>query len=251
MSAWEAQSVLLVWFTPASNSVRAAAVYESVFGREADTVQTNKAPNPASPFLSVANGVLNSVQTQVAVLPGRVDLSISSVPETAEANTEIEDTAGLLTSLAESASTVSASISEVLRQALVVNLQRRAADISEALNNLDVQIEGIDLEGTLDFSLQLNKRREFRSLPGTQMNRLVRASTAIAQQISITMGNGLPGIPVNVGNEVAFSHFAIDLNTVATTGRTFSPEEQTAIWKEFIEEALHLRNEGSLKALQS
>lgn len=250
MTAWNAQSILLIWFTHASNSVKASVVFESVFGHEAETTQTNRAPNPAAPFLSVAAGTEQGVQFQVMVLPGRVDISVASVPEAPDADTEIADTAGLLSKLVDGAIAVSGTIADVYRQAIVLNLQQRASDLVVALASLEVNIDGVEFDDALDVSVQINKRKAVETLPDVSMNRLMRVSTAVAQQISVTMGNGLPSVPVNVGEEVAFSVMAIDLNTVPT-GRIFSPDEQSSIWKEFAQEALRLRSVGNLKALNS
>jgi len=254
MSNWGAQFLQLGWFTPNARNLSASGLFELLFGRQPDQIQQNKVPTPAAPFLSFASSVEGDVEYRVISQPGRIDAYIL-VPDDLSVSRSgapiLAKTDAHLTLLQERVGAGCEFVGESLRLALVLNLLQQMDSVDAATKLINERIGGmIPFDGASDLNVQVNRRRQLKSVPHTQINRLNRFAVVILQQINMALAGPFQQSdqPLSVVNEFIAANHHIDVNTVPS-GQGLTPGQQVQIWNEMFAEALRIRQIGSLMAL--
>ncbi|MCD4511501.1 hypothetical protein LQT97_09650 [Brucella pseudogrignonensis] len=76
MKPTHAQGVQLVWFPARQEIMAADRIFEAIFARSPESVNTNRVPSPSAPFLSQAKSLIDGLIHTVVIEPGRVSVTI-------------------------------------------------------------------------------------------------------------------------------------------------------------------------------
>lgn len=137
-------------------------------------------------------------------------------------------------------------LSGINRLALVTTLFKPADSLIVA-NEMAAEIAKVSLPSydVTDFTLQLNARAPVPSLPGMQMNRVLKFGVLTFQ--TVLMEIGAAGImPTN--RQSYASSLQIDINTVAQI-QPISKDDQVNIWGDLGKEMVALRAAGTFEGL--
>lgn len=126
--------------------------------------------------------------------------------------------------------------------ALVVNLSYPVAS-SVSASALIMEKLGLSLPFSdgRDMVFQVNRRGALCSVPGCELNRLIKW-TAETHQL-ITLNAGVPLTPTVISADVAT--LMVDVNTVPTGGRAFQTDQQIAIFEEMAAEVTRICAAGT------
>ena len=104
----------------------------------------------------------------------------------------------------------------------------------------------IDRATSSDFSYQLNRKRDSTTLPGTQVNRLMKWSvgTFLQQTIRLT-SSGVVGFGEPT-NERTACRLDLDINTHQQEGQTLPQEQLRALFAELVSLAEEIIREGDI-----
>lgn len=242
MADWAAQSLRVVWFGSGVDNNAADLIFHRAFGIEAETINRNRVPGPINPFWSQASGGVGEViRGEIQVGPGRVDVALHPHGDEATPTLDLK----VIDEHYERVCSTLVDLGNALRLAIVVDAVKLQETYHAAIGEIAVLTQfSCPLDDILDFSLQLNKRRLFRSTDNISMNRLLRWATATYQFIRFEMPSGsMAATPVASLRHA--TSVQIDLNSVPTE-REISSREQFAMYTELKEEASRLARNPSL-----
>src|SRR4051794_25693745 len=74
MTPWGAQSIQFVWFVASVDGLDSETIFKALFEQDPDSVQRNRVPAPANPFLSSAEGQIQGYVYRILVQTGRLDV---------------------------------------------------------------------------------------------------------------------------------------------------------------------------------
>lgn len=247
MAMWNSQNIQAVWFSTAVSGVKANAVYEQIIGEEPSSYQSNKIPNPANPFLSVANGHVGQYEVAIQVQPGRVDFILSAAVEEDGQSEGFDfiETEPAIGFIIEAVSKMTGL--DCVRLALVVNIMEKTESVNEARTLIEDRV-GLkpSFDDYSDYMFQINRRASFDK-PSFSLNRLLRYNSLTFHGVTIDFTSG--GAPSSFAERYAAA-MMIDLNTVMT-GRVFQKEEVDAIFLIMAGEAMRIAKSGKLSALET
>ncbi|MDR7037433.1 hypothetical protein J2X36_002180 [Methylobacterium sp. BE186] len=248
---WDAQTLQVVWFSPRSREVSAEKVYQALTGREPDSVQTNRAPQPTNPFLGIAQGSLDHADAVVQVQQMRVDFFLNARPrDTADLPT-IADTGRHLDELVSRFQGAAGAVPDAVRCAVVLTLVKPTSSLEEAASLVSEALNiPTDLRSATDLTFSANVRKEFAK-GGQKMNRLQRWSADAYQMLNVQIGAQPMAIAPTATTLEQFgaTHY-IDVNTMPVS-RPIEPGVLAELIGEMGAEAKRLRGSQSLKALEN
>ena len=248
MAIWGSQSIQFVWFLASVEGVSAGRVFEQLIGKDADNTQTNRAPNPGNPFLSIASATIGETNYQVQVQAGRVDLVMQPAPpqDASQIGFKLLETEIIIDEIIDRISHFTIAWVGVVRLAVVINLFF-PVDSQEGANQIfyDMTDAQVRMPDASDLNYSLNRRKKLRST-NFVMNRLMRFGTAMFQEFMIEFapGIGMPGVPVPISRSTYGASLSIDLNTVIE-GRIIAERDQITIFEEIKDELKRLADNPS------
>lgn len=250
MSLWESQSIQFVWFLSSNDEIKTNDVFESLMGEEPVSFQRNKAPNPANPFLAIANGPIDGSEATLQLQPGRMDLVITpsaSVLDSAEVGVATIPTIStckrVLAGLPQMALKV-----PCVRLALVLNLLKPAENVDEARLVIEQMIsQKPKFDDYSDLMFQINRRKSYPELDKLAVNRLLRFHVTAFQSVMMTNHHGAHSTSFSRENFAA--SMMVDVNTVPD-GRLFASDDFVTIFSTLAEEALRIGAVGAVSALE-
>lgn len=225
------QNLQVVVFSPASSTLDAEGIYNSVFGEPASSTQRNKFPQPQAPFLSIASGEKNNCIFNVQINEGRIDFFVRSAPRPSH-DLELEslDADSAFNDIIKNYKTVSTSFKDTYRLAIVTN---SGAAFESEQQSVDAFCQAIGIEAlgenvvATDLNFQRNKRSTLEG--GAVINFLERHNVDL---LVLMQGNMpppfaalIPGYQPTPQKMLYVLNKMRDVNTVPD-GRTFSEEEQ-------------------------
>lgn len=241
LASWRAGSIQLVWFSASADALSSSAFYETLFGREADNVQSNRLPTGAK--ATAASGNLDNVNLQVSAQQGRIDVVVRPLPGPLSGAITLDDADGRLDWLLSKLRSLTAPpVSN--RLALVVTYHIPATGLTQAAGVINKELNDLlAFTDSTDLSFQVNRRRPFGFNDNIVMNRLIRYSVETLQEVQFA-GNAI----VSSQTEVFVATHMIDTNTVPTR-REYDSADHLKIWEELFAENKRIRDVGALTAL--
>lgn len=248
---WDAQTLQAVWFSPRAREVDAARIYLAMTGREPDTVQTNKAPQAANPFLGVAQGALEHADAVVQVQQTRVDFFLNASSREAVVLPLISDTDRHIDDFVTNFQNAADAVPDVIRCALVLNCLKPAPSLEEAASLVGWAISSpIDLRHATDLGFSANIQKTFAN-GDFRMNRVLRWSADTYQMLNVQVG--MPSMAVaptaTTLEQFAATHY-IDIN-MAPVRSPVDPKILAELIGEMGAEAKRVRAMQTLKALEN
>lgn len=248
--AFRGQIIQFAWFLHSIDDVHAPSMFNQFWGADPDLAQTNRAPGPANPFLSIAGTSHNGVLRQIQVQPGRVDLvvnaELSDDPEKAFANlfnyeAELYDISTRLKVADNPLKREATRLSTVVTMLEPVGSYTAAAKRFFDFSGFKTKAPNLS-----DLGLQLNSRK---TVDGVDINRVVGLSVFGVQVFSLSMSPGVA--QTSMSPSVLFAaRRMFDFNTVPD-GRTLKIKDQLPIFDALVSEILRVSASGTLKSLES
>ncbi|MEZ2329945.1 hypothetical protein AB6802_09490 [Mesorhizobium sp. RCC_202] len=245
MPDWRGQVVQMAWFLPSVADIDAAAVFKSVWGIEPDQTQRNRVPGPANPFLSVAAASKDALNLQAQVLPGRLDLIVTSGEAESEPLGILFDYKKTLGDLVQAASGAAFVESGVIRLSIILTLLKPVEGNSEGAAEF-YKSAGFDpkIENVSDLMFQINARKRIDEVP---INRIMQISVGAVQAMLLQMGPQGAQTSQNSVRYVARRHY--DFNTVPD-GKLIEPARIEPIFSGIAQEILRVAATGSISGLR-
>ncbi|GGE17840.1 hypothetical protein SAMN05421774_105315 [Gemmobacter megaterium] len=251
MTDFSAQSVQFAWFVVDTSTMMADTLMKGILALDADTVQSNRVPSPQMPFLSSATRVEGKLKYTLNVSPGRVDLFIQPAADPTDGLFPMMDAQHAFASVIGGLERKgSLSLPNVYRFAVVCAFLDAAAGLEDANVAFFKKVGLPYLAGATDQDFSLNLRKSIDE-PRVEMNRLVRYSVDLVQQLEmIAPASGFANLSNSrLIRELYFLRSTIDVNNVPTNSVFFDGCQVLAMAKAFTEEAANLhrmRNIGEL-----
>lgn len=246
MSEFSARVVQFAWFVTDTGKLDAGELLKALLRSEPDSINRNRVPSPAMPYLSSAKRVEGSLSVTLNVSPGRVDLIAQpeQTPEMALGRpAELDAKKVMLQFLEKFDSEGGFFISGSYRIAVVCNYLEVFDSYSNAKAAFFNKVGIPEVVGDVtDLAFQINKRFGFDSLK-VSVNRLFTAGIEMMQQVQVLGGS--PAIDFLSSGRVVKESFIlslnVDVNNAPETGREFTEDEVRAGMKRFVEENLKVR----------
>ncbi len=237
MAAWGVQSLQAVWWGLKPPTVSAQDIYQTMIGSGPPAVQTNPALG-----LAAAIGTDGLSVFRIQVQQTRVDFFENSQSQGGQTFPLFSDLKSTMQRFRQRLASASGIVGDAARLALVVNTSEEAASAEEATNLLVSKL-GITLpfQDGSELIFQINRKRPLASMPGQEINLIMKWLVENVQQITIS--SGAPIVQATV-----LKTLSVDVNTVPST-RVFTPAEQPAIFQEIFDEAERLSQVNALSAL--
>ncbi len=247
---WGSQSVQLVWFTNAAESVNADAFFSCVFGQPALNTQRSRSPNAFNPFYSSASGDIDDVQGVVHVQPGRVDLILTPFegPDVDPLHIPLLKTKEVLDRIMGNIGALIALVPGILRVATVANLVLQTANEEES-NKKIMELVGLPdgISEASDLIFQMNRRKSFEFDRNVVMNRVIKYHSLISQQYVITPTVVAPtSIPMNA--PLFGVNVTVDVNTMVINFE-LQRESLMPIFEDIAAEVLRISADTHLSAV--
>jgi hypothetical protein len=216
-------------------------LFEAIIGTPPASFHVNRQGG-----ISLANGTNGQIGYVLQTQAGRIDLILTPPPvQTPSARLPLlPDLASALSTVAQNFSRGVSAIGAATRLALIINTMEHA-DSGEQANQFILQKIGFALPFSdgADLIFQINRRKAMSSMPTCELNRIMKWSGQVFQQINIS-GSGV-GMPLSI--DVAI--LSVDVNTISSS-RTFSEADQLPIFSEMCAEADRLCQANDPAALQ-
>ena len=246
MALWGSQSIQFAWFLTSVEGVKADEIFQIVSSEEPEQMQRNRVPSPATPFLSLASGVVNGQNYAVQVQPGRVDIVVSPVPDPGEEfSLPMIGTEQTLTALLNRVDALAPKLANCIRLAAIANTVEQVPTYEAAARILldSIGLE-LNLDGTSDLMFQVNRRK----LDGqfAPINRVLRYAVLSVQEMLFQVG-GSPNIQP-IRKERLAASLVLDINTIPD-GTVLEVSSQKSIFVEIVGEILRLGADRSVHAL--
>jgi hypothetical protein len=179
------------------------------------------------------------VQTQ----PGRFDFFVTAAQSPGK-NPVLPAVYLALDDFMKRLTAVSPKLTNVYRQALVVNVSQEVKTSSDAVTAI-LQQTGIKVPfaDASDFVFQINRRTPATGTPAVELNRIMKWQSEAIQEITLTA----PSPTVSLHHLATLS---ADVNVVVMPNRFFNTAEQDAIWGRMVPEVEKLCLTNNLTALQ-
>jgi hypothetical protein len=239
MTAWGVQSMQAVWFTSGQPSQRTVDVIFS------DLVGANPSSlHNLQPGGGVASALVQQTLFRLQLQPGRIDLFLHPQTQGGSSVPLFLDVKSAINELRQKVTAGVAPAVDVVRPAVVVNVSQPLPSI-EAVSDLILANLGftVPFRDGSDLIFQVNRRTDLKSIPGLQVNRLLKWTEETFQNVLIAAsGTALPALTTNLAT------LSVDVNLVPTA-RIFSADEQKHIFGELVDEAERLVDLKSLRAL--
>jgi hypothetical protein len=245
MSEFSARAVQFIWFVTDTGKLDAGELLEALLKSEPDSINRNRVPSPAMPYLSSAKRDEGSLSVTLNVSPGRVDLIVQ--PEHRSDMSfghpaELDAKQVMLQFLKKFDSDSGFSVSGAYRIAVVCNYLEIFDQYAGAKAAFFNKISVPEVVGDVtDLAFQINKRFSFDSLK-ISVNRLF---TATIEMMQVQVLGGSPANDLLSSGRVVKESFMlslnVDVNNTPEAGREFSEVEVRAGMKRFVEENLRVR----------
>jgi hypothetical protein len=234
-ATWSLQSLQAVWY-PAGVSPPIGDLFSALVGVPPATTQ-------AAQMTSVAVGQGANSVYRVQQQPGRIDFIEAPQMQQPGAFPLFSDFKGPFSKFTNSLSRV--TINQATRVALVVVLTQLMPSAEDAVQLVSNQI-GFQLpfQDGRDLVFQINRRRQFKSVTGLEMHRVLKWSAENFQIVGMSTGGGPPMV-----KSQDVSSYTVDVSNAFDTGRTFDPKEQAALFQEISDEVERLCSANSMSAL--
>jgi len=242
IEAWGGQQVQLVWFLANVEGVDASDVFKRVWEVEADSVQRNRIPGPANPFLSVASSRKDTVDLVVQVLPGRCDLIITSASQDESVLGHLFDVETALNDVFDRLDRSGGVGQDVFRISVVATVMKPVDQYAEGAAEFFGSL-GFDPEipDASDLMFQLNSKK---LVGGVLANRIIQFSVAGLQAFAVGQGN------MSVTSISFAARRQYDFNTIPD-GTLLEQARQLPIFRALANELLTAAASGKLESLRT
>ncbi len=248
---WQALRLRLTTFLRAEAEVDANSIWDTVIGGVPDEEQ--RRPREGL-FQQV--GRLADLTALMRVAHPRVDFFLQPTIQNLGTPSTASDWQTLsfqdaLQTLSEMASRWFSNDLQVARIAFGATLVRPASDMQDAHKRLSEYLSNvtIDLEKSLDFFYQINRRRESTVVPQLGINRLSKWSVATQATGSFAVQSDQNAIETVLSAPVtqAFAgSLELDINTVATTYLSLPQEQLSALFDELVTLGKEIAQKGDV-----
>lgn len=255
MTDFASRTVQFAWFVNDTSKLKAAELFKALTGEEADTVNQNRVPSPAAPYLSSSKRTQGSTTTTLNVSPGRVDVFVQAdqTPDLAHSGlVTINAKETLLQYMNLIQNAAEFDFSGVYRVAVVCNLIDTFDQYGEAKAAFFKRIGMKIIDGDVsDLAFQVNKRFNYDQV-GLSINRLFSMNIEHFQQVQV-LGGALPMSFLTGGrvvNEAFILSCNIDINNVPINGRQLDRKEMIAAMQRFSEEVITVHETEEIGDMQ-
>lgn len=234
-----AQSVQFAWFFASTPEVAADEIMKKLLGFEADRVQTNRVPNPQTPFLSSATRVSDGNEYTLNISPGRADLFVqkSVGPNEVPMGLPMIDAWAVSRSVLERFQQSGIDLfGQVYRVAIVIPLLKIFPSWADSQREFTERLGLKEFEGEVrDLIFSFNKRKNSSVVP-VQLNRIVKYGVVEFQNVQIDVHGAQQQQNHRVNRIYAFDA-NLDFNTVPST-TPLPSSKLTLLFSELLEEMI-------------
>lgn len=230
MKPSHAQGVQIVWFPARQEILSAEHIFQSIFERAPETVNSNRVPSPSTPYLSQAKSLIDNLVHTVMIEPGRISIVIHPnqegpagfMPVTPLPFAEFDEVWTKLSSVIDklNSSIVEASV----RIALILGAIYQADNMAEA-NRLFSIVTGVETsEDTQDLIYQRNDRLDINEVLFNRVENFTVNNVELVQMQPVWQGSVGFNPASNQSVKSSFVAGNLDYNTVVT-GRVYEFKE--------------------------
>jgi hypothetical protein len=244
--AWGVQSLQAVWFTTGQPiTIPTNDLYQAIAGAPAAATQTLPIGNIS---MAMGNAGTLAFAFRLQVAPARVDyFLVPPPPQSSSATAQLNfppNIDAVVDEFVQQLHRGSPLIGDAIRVALVTNIAEQTSDTEDAIATISAQTGlTIPFNDGSDLVLQINRRLKSNSVPGTEINRIIKWSAEEVQTIGVIAGSA-PAFA-----RAVLATITTDLNIIPTN-RPYPPAEQIAIFDEMAIETKRLSAAKTLGALQ-
>lgn len=241
--AWQGELFKAVSF-PSSGDYDAADLWAKITKTQAPNVQRSQLPPPVRSVAAGAWGA--STFLQVIVQVGRIEAVVTAIDPTPNEPTPIPPLppAAIDDAISKAREAAQLLARDVTMQRVAAHLQfvDDTASGEAATAQLNSIVGGVFGSDTTDQLFQFNARKQSKSVPSMQVNRLVKWGSVSLKQVTVAVtGGSLTSQGSDQTRDVLFMHF--DLNNVPLAS-PMTKEQSGKLTEELWDEAIRIYRDG-------